>query len=89
MALGAQAGSVVWIFVRRGLILALTGASVGLVASYFVLIFIARTLPQIPGNDLPMAAGIAIVLVAIALSACWLPAWRASKIDPITALRVE
>jgi putative ABC transport system permease protein len=89
MALGAQPAGLVWLFVRRGLVLAVVGASAGLLASYFVLSFIQRTVPAFPGNDITMAVGISCVFVATAAVACWVPALKAARVDPVRALRAD
>jgi ABC-type antimicrobial peptide transport system permease subunit len=87
MALGAQPGSLVWLFVRDGIQLALTGAVIGLVAAYFLVVTLHRMIPALPGKDPWLVAGMALLLVVVALVACWLPARRTTRISPTVALR--
>jgi predicted permease len=89
MALGAQPGGLVWLFLKNGIALAAIGATIGLVASLILLHVLAKMLPFVPGNDPRVVAGVASFLVAVALAACWLPAKRATKISPTVALSSE
>jgi putative ABC transport system permease protein len=89
MALGARPAGLVWLFLKNGLRLSIIGAAVGLGASYLLLKLLERMLPALPGRDLGVTAGIAFLLVGIALLASWLPARRATKTDPLVALRAE
>jgi predicted permease len=89
MALGAQPGGLVWLFLKNGMVLAATGAIIGLVASFVLLNVLGKMLPFVPGNDPRVVIGVACFLVAVALVACWLPAWRASKVSPTIALSLE
>jgi ABC-type lipoprotein release transport system permease subunit len=89
MALGALPGGIVWLFVRNGLALAVTGAVLGLVAAYFLVAMLGRLLPALPGRDPLVVAGAAVLLVLIALFACWLPARRTTRVNPTVALRAE
>jgi putative ABC transport system permease protein len=89
MALGAQPGGLVWLFLRNGIQLALIGTVVGLVASFILLDVLGKVLPVVPGKDPSVVAGVALLLVAVALVACWLPARRITRIDPNVALRAE
>jgi predicted permease len=89
MALGAQASDILWMFLKNGLLLAVTGSAVGLLASYFLLKLLARMLAVVPGTD-PWAVGVvALGLVLVAVLASWLPARRTTKISPTIALRSE
>lgn len=89
MALGAQPAGLVWLFLKNGVQLAVIGAATGLVASFFLLNILANMFSSVPGNDRWVVVGMAFLLVAVALVACWLPARRTTRIDPTVALRAE
>jgi predicted lysophospholipase L1 biosynthesis ABC-type transport system permease subunit len=89
LALGAQPAGIVWLFLRNGLFLALAGAALGLGAAYGVVTMLSRILPALPGKDPWFILGAALLLIAVALFACWLPARRTTKISPTVALRAE
>jgi putative ABC transport system permease protein len=89
MALGAQPGSIIWLFVRNGIILAGIGAVAGLGISFFLVTVLGRLLPALPGKDPGVVVCAAFLLVLVALFACWLPARRTTKISPTVALRAE
>lgn len=89
MALGARSGHVLGLVVRHGMTLALLGAALGLVASYFGTRFVESLLFQVPATDPATFAGVAAFLLAVALAASTVPAWRASRVDPSEALRTE
>ena len=89
MALGAGRTDVVWMVLRRGLQLVGVGVSVGLLASFAVTRVIANQLWGVSPRD-PLALGAAVAVVALAgLAACYFPARRATRVDPLVALRVE
>jgi predicted permease len=89
MALGARPSGIVWLFLRNGVRLAVVGAVLGLVASFFLLRFLERLVPIVPGGSPWVEASVAALLVAIALFACWLPARRTTRVNPLIALRAE
>jgi len=89
MALGAQARDVCSLFLRNGVRLAISGSAVGLVGSFALLRILDRTVSIVPGYDPKIMIGVVVLLVLVALVACWLPARRATKVDPIIALRAE
>jgi putative ABC transport system permease protein len=89
MALGAQPAGLIWLFVRNGLLLAAAGAALGLGASYALIRTLGRILPALPGKDPWVVLASAVLLVGIALFACWLPARRTTRISPTIALRAE
>jgi len=89
MALGAQRGDVIWLFLRHGVTLALIGAAIGLLLSFALVRILIQTVAVIPGNDSWVIVDLAAALVAVALLACWLPARRATKVSPLVALRAE
>ena len=89
MALGAQRRGVIWMVLREVLAIAAAGLIVGYTAARFTTHFVESFLYGLKPNDpLAIAAAIAILLTA-ALAAGYLPAWRASRIDPAVALRNE
>jgi predicted permease len=87
MALGASANGVVRLVVRRAAILVAAGLVIGAVASLWASRFVANLLYGVEPRDVVTLAGASIVLLATAAIASWLPARRASRIDPTTALR--
>jgi predicted permease len=89
MALGAQRRDVLKLVVGQGMKLALLGVALGLLASLALTRLMARLLFEVSATDFTTFAVIALVLVVIALAACWIPARRATKVDPIVALRCE
>jgi len=89
MALGARPGSVIWLVMREVFLLFGIGLSIGIPAAIGLGRFVTSQLYGIKAND-PYTAGISIaVLIAVASLAGWIPAWRASRIDPVLALRYE
>jgi putative ABC transport system permease protein len=89
MALGAQPGGIVWLFLRNGIQLAVLGASIGLGAAFSLTFILSRMIPVLPGRDPWVVVGTALFLVSISLFACWLPARRTSSVSPTIALRSE
>ncbi len=89
MALGAEPRGLIWLFVRNGIVLASIGAAIGLGASFVLITMLARILPSLPGKDPGVVVCAALLLVAVALFACWLPARRTTRISPTVALRAE
>ncbi len=89
MALGAQQRDVVWLILAGGLRLISYGAAIGVVGS-IGLYFILSRWSQAPAINVPAVfAVITTILLFVGLVACWLPARRAAKIDPLVALRSE
>lgn len=87
LALGADGRSVVWLVMRQGLRLAVVGLIVGLGASFAATKMMARLLYDTPATDIGTFAGVALLLAVIAAGACFLPARRALKVEPVQALR--
>jgi putative ABC transport system permease protein len=89
MALGAQQRDVLKLVVRQGVILAVIGVAAGLIASFGLTRLIANLLFETTATDTPTFAVVAIGLFLITLLACYVPARRATKVDPLVALRYE
>jgi putative ABC transport system permease protein len=89
LALGAGRSDVLRLVMRQGLGLAVTGAAVGLAGALIVSHLIAGLLYGVRPNDPATFAGVALLLMGVALVACYVPARRAMRVDPLTALRYE
>ena len=89
LALGARREDVLGMILRRAWWLTGTGVCVGLVTAYALARLVANLLRGVRPDDPMVFAGITAVIVAVALFASWLPARRASRIDPMVALRDE
>src|ERR1043165_235908 len=89
LALGAQATNVLRMILAQGLRLAIAGVVVGLAGAFAFTRLLKGLLFGISASDPLTFAVMAIVLVGVALLACWLPARRATKVDPLEALRSE
>src|SRR5262245_61999921 len=89
MALGAREGDVMKMVVRRGMALATIGVAIGLIASYALTRLMKTLLFGVSATDPLTFTVIALSLALIALLACWIPARRAAKVDPMIALRCE
>ena len=89
VALGAQRRDVFRLIMIRGVILVAVGVAIGLGASYAFSRFISALLFGVTPNSLSTLAGVSAGLIVVALLACYLPARRATKVDPMVALRYE
>src|SRR5262249_40749927 len=89
MALGAQTRDVLRLILGKGARPILLGASLGFGGAYAVARFLASAIPTLPTRDPAAMVGVIIALIVVALAACYLPAWRAAKVDQIDALRNE
>lgn len=89
MALGAQRRDVLTMVLRRAFVLTLGGLAVGLVGALASARLITHLLYQVGAADPTSLAGVVVVLVTTALVAAWIPAHRASRVDPMVALRSE
>ena len=89
MALGAQANSVRWMFVRQGGQVALLGVIVGALAAAGLTTYIQTLLFGVGRFDVTAFAGMSAVMLAVAMLASYVPARRASRVDPLIALRAD
>ena len=89
MALGAQPGQVRWMILREGLAIAGAGAGIGPIGGFAVTRLVASRLYGVrPADPLSFAAA-TLVLAVAAFLGCWVPARRATEVDPLAALRYE
>ncbi|MBS1826823.1 MAG: ABC transporter permease [Acidobacteria bacterium] len=88
-ALGLEPASVWWLVIREGFVLAGWGMAGGLIAAWVAARFLESILYGVAGHD-PLVFSLAIVVtLAVAFAACAVPAWRASRVNPVEALRAE
>jgi putative ABC transport system permease protein len=89
IALGANAGNVMRLVLRTGMGMVGIGLGIGLVAGFGLTRFLQSLLYQVAPTDPTTFIGVTVVLFVVGLAACFLPAWKAVKTDPLVALRVE
>ena len=89
MALGAKPADVLAMIIRQGITLTLIGIAIGVVAALGVTHLISSMIFGVTPYDPATFAGVAIILIVVALAACYIPARRAMQVDPMVALRHE
>jgi putative ABC transport system permease protein len=89
LALGASRSEILRLVVAEGMVLAAIGTAVGLAAALRLTRLMASLLYAVRPADPATLAAASLLLAGIALLACYIPAWRATKIDPLVALRYE
>jgi len=100
MALGALPRDVMWLVLRRSMLLVVAGVTIGLLGAYALTRGLGATLTESGPGKTPLLFGVQaldpitfiiapILLALVAFIACWLPSWRVTKINPLVALRYE
>jgi putative ABC transport system permease protein len=89
MALGAWANDVLTMLIGQGLKLTLIGLAIGLAGTFVLTRWLKSMLYEVSATDPLIYLGVALLLMAVALIACYVPARRATKVDPVVALRSE
>jgi len=89
MALGAGRGNVLWMIMRQGLMLTVIGIGVGVAGTYALTGLLGSLLFGVKANDPATFIAVSVVMGVVAMSACMVPAWRATRVDPMVALRYE
>jgi putative ABC transport system permease protein len=89
MALGAQRSDVLKLVLRNAMSLVLIGTMIGLAGAYAITRLMSHLLFQVTPTDLATFAAVPLILLTVALIACLIPARRATKVDPLVALRYE
>jgi putative ABC transport system permease protein len=87
--LGAQTGDVLKLVLKQGMVLAVVGVAIGLGASFALTGLLEKLLFNVSATDWLTFSAIPLLLTVVALLACYLPARRATKVDPMMALRCE
>jgi putative ABC transport system permease protein len=89
IALGAHSRDVLRLILRQGARLAITGSILGVISAFFLRKIMASFLFGLSANDPLVLSIVPCIMVLVILVACWLPARRATRIDPMVALRYE
>jgi putative ABC transport system permease protein len=89
MALGAQIRDILWLVLGKGLRLTAAGVLIGLLGAFGLARLLAALAPGLRANQPAVFLSVSGLLLAVAFVACWLPARRASRVDPMSALRTE
>lgn len=89
MALGAPTGQVLGRVVRQGVVLAAVGLAIGAAGSLAVTRLLGSMLFEVKPGDPVTLIGVSLLLMLVAVAACYIPARRASRVEPLVALRHE
>jgi ABC-type antimicrobial peptide transport system permease subunit len=88
-ALGASRGNLLGLVLRQGITLTTIGIAIGLIGAGMASQMLVTLLFGISRIDAITYAGVAALLMGVAIAACWVPAWRAARVDPAITLRAE
>jgi len=89
LALGAQRRDVLRLVLLQGMQLTIAGLVMGVALALMLTRFLQKILFGVTATDVITYAGVAALLAVVALAACWIPAWRAMRVDPMVALRYQ
>ena len=89
MALGAQLNQILRLVLKQGLVLVVVGVGIGAIGSWFATRLLSSLLYEVSVTDSVTFIVVAVLLIIVALLACYIPARRATKVDPMIALRYE
>jgi ABC-type antimicrobial peptide transport system permease subunit len=89
MVLGARPGEVIWLFLRRSFVLVAVGLTIGMAGAFGVGQLLRSILVQSTGRDVLVLLSIALLMITVAVVACIWPARRATRLNPVAALRYE
>jgi ABC-type antimicrobial peptide transport system permease subunit len=89
IALGAQRSMILWLVVRQGMELAVAGIIAGIIGAFALTRLMASLLFGVGARDVVTFSTVPLILAAIALVATYVPAWRATQVDPMMVLREE
>jgi putative ABC transport system permease protein len=89
LALGAGRGNVLWMIMRQGLVLTIIGIAAGLAGTFAAVSLLSSLLYGVKSTDPATFIAVSIVMGVVAMIACMVPAFRATRVDPMVALRYE
>ena len=89
MALGARMSQILRLVLKQGIVLVVFGVVLSVVGSWFAIRLLSSLLYEVSVTDSVTFIGVAVLLIIVALLACYIPARRATKVDPMVALRYE
>jgi len=89
MAIGARRSDVLWLVVGQGMLLTFIGVAIGVTGAFVLTRFLSTLLYEVRPTDPATFVVVPLLLAGVALLACYIPAWRAMRVDPMVSLRHE